>query len=142
MDAVRVQLIGPDRRGLVAKWYDRMVTPGQEWKREIDGHIRTADVILLFISAHFIASDYCYETEMQVAMDRHRAGNAVVIPILLSPCLWEEEPVAQLQLLPSGARPLNTWPNLAEGTDNVARGIMHVVRELMANEPDAVSGAG
>jgi hypothetical protein len=45
----------------------------------------TADILLLLISADFIASDYCYSVEMREALKRHKNGEARVIPILLQP---------------------------------------------------------
>jgi TIR domain len=136
MDAVRIQLVGADRRGLIVKWYDRRIMPGDKWKGVIAEQLGTADIILLFISAHFIASDYAYEIEMAEALKRHEAGQARVIPIIVSPCQWEAEPFAHLQVLPTGARALNTWPNLSEATNDVAAGIMAVVNQLLS-DPEA-----
>jgi hypothetical protein len=45
--------------------------------------LNRANVILLLISADFLASDYCYDVEMKRAMERHEAGEAIVIPIIL-----------------------------------------------------------
>ncbi|MBD2097678.1 hypothetical protein H6F90_21500 [Trichocoleus sp. FACHB-591] len=44
--------------------------------------------------------NYCYEIEMQWALERHDKGEARVIPILLRPCDWKGAPLGKLQALP------------------------------------------
>jgi TIR domain-containing protein len=53
------------RQGLISEWHDREILPGAEWAGEIDAHLQTASIILLLISANLLASDYCYDIEMQ-----------------------------------------------------------------------------
>lgn len=69
-------------QGLVEVWHDRRIAAGEEWANAIDANLRSADVILLLVSADFIASRYCYEVELQEALRRHTAGEAVVIGML------------------------------------------------------------
>lgn len=132
---VRRQLVGYERRGIILKWHDRMITAGAEWHGEIDRRLRRSDVVLLFISPYFIDSDYAYDIEMAEALRRHDAGEARVLPIIVTPSAWQDEPFARLQVLPTDGRPMDTWPNRNEAALDVARGIMRVVRELSgANE--------
>jgi internalin A len=56
------------RQGLIASWHDRQIVPGVIWRNLIEENFVTADVILLLVSADFIASDYCYETEMMSSL--------------------------------------------------------------------------
>ena len=53
------------RQGLILPWHDRMIEAGEEWKQRIDENLEAAEIILLLVSADFIASDYCYEIEMR-----------------------------------------------------------------------------
>src|SRR6266700_2399332 len=99
------------RQGLIEAWYDREISAGAEWEREIDKQLNTADIILLFISADFMASDYLYSIEMQRAIERHERGEARVIPIILRPVYWEYAPFAKLQVLPTDAKPIRSWHN-------------------------------
>ncbi|MHA0895561.1 hypothetical protein [Enterobacter kobei] len=43
----------------------------------------------MLISSDFIASDYCYRVEMTNALERHKRGEAVVIPVMLRECAWK-----------------------------------------------------
>ena len=132
MDIVRRQLILFERKGMIVKWYDRMILPGQEWEGVIDKRINRAKIILLFISSYFIESKYCYNTEMKVALDRHESGDAVVIPIILRPCPWQDAQIGKLEALPEKGKPITKWGNRDEAALNIAEGIMKVVRKLSA----------
>jgi hypothetical protein len=130
MDAVRRQLIIFDRRGLIRKWHDRKIPPGDAWRRSIDSRIRRARIVLLFLSPYFIESDYCYEIEMMVALKRHHLGEAVVIPVVLRPCAWQETPLAFLQALPKDGRAVTTWRDRDQVCLAIANEIMKVVDQL------------
>src|SRR5437763_12339081 len=71
------------RQGLIATWHDRLVRPGTNRGEDMDAHLNNASVILLLISADFLASDYCYGNQMQRALQRQAAGEARVLPILV-----------------------------------------------------------
>src|SRR5256885_1566093 len=71
------------RHGLITEWHNRDISAGTDWKQEIDVHLNAADIILLLVSVDFIASDYCYSSEMKCALERYANGEARVIPILL-----------------------------------------------------------
>jgi hypothetical protein len=71
------------RQGVIAAWHDGCVTTGTEWAGAIDTHLHRAQIILVLVSADFLASDYCYVVEVQRAMARHKAGEARGIPIIM-----------------------------------------------------------
>jgi len=122
------------RQGVIDEWHDRRIGAGQEWAGAIDEHLDSADVILLLISADFLASDYCYDREMTRALERHDAGDACVIPVILRSVDWRGAPFAKLQALPREAKPVTSWPDRDEAVTAVARGIRTVV-EGLRNRP-------
>jgi hypothetical protein len=96
------------RQGLITAWHDRHILPGADWSQAIDEHLERASVILLLISADFLASDYCYGLEMQRALQRQQANEARVVPILLRPVDWHNAPFAHLQALPTAGKPITS----------------------------------
>ena len=118
------------RQGVICNWHDRRISAGEEWGEKIDAHMNSADVILLLVSAHFLASDYCYDIEMKRAMERHASRNARVIPVILRPCDWQKAPFGKLQALPRDARPVSTWIDRDEAFLNIAEAIRRVATEL------------
>ena len=109
---------------------DRDINAGTNWRQAMDRHMETADVLLLLVSANFINSDYCYSFEMQHALQRHQAGEAVVIPILLRPVDWEKTPLGTLQILPRDGRPITNTDNIDEAFKQIAMEIRLVVETL------------
>jgi formylglycine-generating enzyme required for sulfatase activity len=118
------------RRGLITAWHDREIRVGGDWKGQIDQNLDSADIILLLVSPSFLASDYCWDKEMNRALERHEEGEARVIPIILRPCLWLEGPLAKLQAEPKDARPVTQWQNTDEAFLDVATALRRVISEL------------
>ena len=115
------------RQGLISTWHDRRIEPGTEWASEIDSHVKSAEIILLLVSADFIASDYCYGVEMNEALERHRRHEAIVIPIILRPVVWDSAPFARIQALPRDGKAITTWTDRDEAFADVSRGIRAIV---------------
>lgn len=115
---------------MITAWYDRNITAGTEWAGEIDQHLNTASVILLLISADFLASDYCYAIELTRAMERHEDKEARVIPVILREVDWKGAPFGKLEALPKKAKPVTNWENRDAAFADVARGIRKAVEEI------------
>jgi tetratricopeptide (TPR) repeat protein len=115
---------------VIANWHDRKILAGKEWDGEIDKHLETAQVILLLISPSFMSSDYCYDIEVTRAMERHKAGKALVIPIFLRPVMWKGAPFGELQGLPTDAKPVTDWSKRDKAFLNIAEGIRKAVESM------------
>lgn len=118
------------RQGLITEWHDHKIGAGEEFDLEIKRHLNSAQIILLLISPDFMASDYCYNIEMQGAIERHERGEARVIPILLRPADWKNASFGKLKPLPSDGKAVTRWSDRDEAFLNIAKGIRSVVKEL------------
>lgn len=119
-----------ERQQVITAWHDRRISGGKEWAGQIDSHLNTAGIILLLVSSDFLASDYCYDIELQRAMQRHEAGEARVIPVILREVDWHGASFGKLQALPNDARPVTSWTNEDQAFTEIAKGIRTVVEEL------------
>jgi hypothetical protein len=117
-------------QGWIQDWYDGQISAGSEWEKEIETHLNSAKIILLLISADFLASDYCYHKELMKALKRHDLQEASVIPIILRPIDWHEAPFGKLQALPDNALPVTKWENLDDAFLSVARGVRRKIEQL------------
>ena len=130
------------RQGLIDIWHDRQIGAGTDWKEQIDAHLNSAELMLALISADFLASDYCYEKEMQRALQRAALGEAQVIPIIVRPSDWQSTPLGDLQALPKNGKAITTWTNRDEAMQDVVQGIRKVVNDKTAtSRSKAVPGA-
>src|SRR5215467_13543702 len=125
LENLKFHLMPLQRAKLISMWYDADITPGTPWEEEIRKHLDTSELILLLVSSDFIASEYCYSTEMGRAMERHRRGEARVIPIILRPVYWQQAPFGKLQVLPTDAIPVTSrkWHDSDEALYDVTEGI-------------------
>jgi len=96
--------------GLIECWHDRLITPGEEWDGEIKSQLEQADVILLLVSAQFLASDYIRGVEIKRAIELSEAKKARVIPIILEKCGWKTEAFSNLNALRKGIPIRDTKP--------------------------------
>jgi serine/threonine protein kinase len=119
------------RHPSIKAWYDGEIGAGKEYAQEILTHLNKAHIILLLVSQDFIASDYCYNIEMQKALQRHEAKTARVIPIILRQAFWENTPIGKLQALPTGAKPITQWSDRNQAYMDVVRGIQKEIEKLV-----------
>jgi hypothetical protein len=129
-DELERHLASLRRRAFIQEWHDRKISAGREWENAIDTNLETANIILLLISSDFLDSDYCYDKEMKRALEKHEAGEARVIPVIIRDVDWHDAPFGKLQALPKDAKPVTSWSNQDEAWSDVARGIRKVVEEL------------
>ena len=118
------------RQAYIVDFYDRLIQAGQQWEPTIDRELHAAHIILLLISADYLASDYCVDVQMPVALRRAIVGEAVVIPIIMRPVHWMDSPINILAPLPTEGKPASSWENLDAAFYDIAEGIRKVVLSL------------
>jgi len=129
-DTLETHLKLLQRQNVIDTWHDRKICSGTEWGKAIDENLEAADIILLLISADFLASDYCWDIEVTRAMQRHKEKLAVVIPVLLRPCDNTDADFMKLQGLPKNLKPVTTWTNQDEAFTDIAKGIRAVANKI------------
>lgn len=120
------------RDGSITSWHDRRISPGEDFARQIDENLESADVVLLLVSSYFLASDYCFEVEMRHALERHERGECRVIPVILRPCDWHSAPFGHLLALPRDGKPITHYPDLHQGFAEVVEAIRAIMGRAKA----------
>ncbi|HRJ16989.1 MAG TPA: toll/interleukin-1 receptor domain-containing protein, partial [Saprospiraceae bacterium] len=129
-EALDTHLTMLKRSDKIAAWNDRAILPGTEWDAEIKHQLEEAHIILLLVSANFIASQYIWKHELARAMERHEQREASIIPIFIKYCDWKGGPFDKLQGLPKDAKPVGradndmAWREVAQGVKAVAEAIL------------------
>jgi hypothetical protein len=119
------------RLEIIKAWHDRMLKPGEDWGKKISDSLEKADIVLLLVSIDFINSPYCYDIELDRAIERHTTGECVVIPVILRSCMWKSTPFGTIQAVPKDGRPVSLWPDRDDAFVNVAEGIKQTAEELL-----------
>lgn len=114
------------RQGVINAWHDRRIVAGCELDGEISANLERAGIVLLLVSPYFLASHYCYDVEMGRAMERHEAGEARVIPIIIDPCDWHVAPFGKLRALPEDGKPISKFPNVHDAFLQITKEIRRI----------------
>ena len=128
LKALDKHLAALKRSERIELWSDSALHAGEEWDQSIKQSLSQADIVLLLISADFMASQYIWDHELQLAMDRHEARESSVVPLFIRPCDWRDAPFGKLQGLPRDANPVGD-PNNDSAWTQVAQEIRRLVEK-------------
>lgn len=122
-----------EHENLIEVWVDHQIRAGDDWDKEIARKLGEADIVLPLVSIDFINSKYCYDVELEKALEREAAGEAMVIPVVLRSCLWTKSPLGRLKALPTDGKAVTTWRDIDEALTIVAAGIRDSAVALLEN---------
>jgi hypothetical protein len=122
-DRLEQQLQALKQRGVLSGWHSRVVGAGSDGRDGASAHAAQADIFLLLVSADLLADTYFHGPEVRLALERHRRGEARVIPVLVRPCSWKHTTIGSLNPLPADAKPVTRWSNADEAFRSIAAGI-------------------
>jgi hypothetical protein len=126
------------RQGIINVWHDRRINAGSVVDTEISNNLKNANIVLLLVSSDFLASDYCYDKEMQHAMKMHKNKEAVVIPVILRPCDWHSAPFGALLAAPTDGKAVTKFASYDEAFLEITSAIKAVIQAFTLNEKNAV----
>lgn len=123
---LRKHLYQPQKRGELRMWHRSDIPPGAPIQAEIDLHFEEAQIILLMVSADLLGTP---ETDQLVsrAMDRHHAGKAWVIPILVSAADLKGVSFEGLLPLPRNQTPVVKWSDRDSAWTEVSQELVKVL---------------
>ncbi|MBN8682297.1 MAG: toll/interleukin-1 receptor domain-containing protein [Chitinophagales bacterium] len=125
------QLTPLRKSGKLSIWHDERILPGDKWDTEIRKNLNEADIIVLLVSSDFLSSEYIDQVEFKLALERHRQGKAIMVPVIARPCLWEEEAtIVSLQALPREGKPISTWHNRDEALFDTVKGVSQLLADI------------
>ena len=132
VDNLRKHLTPLAHERIVEFWYDRDLVAGERWDDEIASRLEHADIVVVLVSADFVASEYAYGKELRRALELHDRGDLRLVPVIARNCRWQKLPIGRLQVLPEGGTPIAAWVNLDDAYVSAALGIEEVARQLLA----------
>ena len=140
LEELRGQLRPLENAGRIKVWSDREINPGADWEKEIIRKLDTADIILILVSSAYFNSAFIHEVEIKYALKRHEAGETRVLPIIVRPCAFGDDPViSRLQALPTDGKPVTDqryWPERDSAWLDVVSGVKRTLTLLEKAEKD------
>lgn len=136
---IKSHLSGLRRKNLIKDWTDQEIQAGEKWNEKIIDELKKADIVILLLSADFIASDYIWDIELKKVLDNRKT----IIPVYIESCdlgaipnfNGSEDKISNFEIIPKDINgkllPVNLWKNEAEALTKVASKIREVVeREI------------
>ena len=99
------------RDGTLSTWTDHAIVPGAKISDAINSQLDRSGIFLALLSADYLASNYCYETEFKRALELADAGRIRIVPVVLEPCDWLSSPFKDFLALPKDGQPVSEWTN-------------------------------
>lgn len=120
------------RQKIIADWHPGLITlAGGTPDEQVMQHLNAARIILLLVSPDFIFSEEHGNLEVERAMERGRAREAMIVPINLRNIdNWENMPFGDLLSLPRNGLPVIEWSNRDAAFAEIAREIRGVVERF------------
>jgi internalin A len=120
------------RSGRIETWFDRKILPGDDWNDEIQKNLELADIVLLFLSSDFFASDYIWEKELGVLRNRLKKGEQFrVVPVFVRPCDLSDFDEMKFQGATKDDKGKTQWIATAQSRDEVYTEIVQTVRKVI-----------
>jgi TIR domain len=118
------------RQEQVNLWDNFSLEPGEDWDNSIQKKLESADIILLLVSVDALNSDYFYNREAEIALERHNKKEAIAIPIILRRCGWTKTPIKDLEVLPEKGLPIAEWQNRDHAWDDTVNKLGKVIDKV------------
>lgn len=130
------------RNGVISIWHDRKIIAGDDWKNKISENLEASEIILLLISPSFLASDYCYDIELNRAIEKHENGSARIFSIIIRPCDWQNSQFAKYQAVPKDGEPIVLWKNTDSAWLDAIKSLKTLIQEFSPDSPKKICNTG
>ncbi|MGI9418257.1 MAG: TIR domain-containing protein [Geminicoccaceae bacterium] len=91
-DQVLTHLGGLSLLSDLEPWHDGDIGAGERWYEDIEEKLNGCAVAVLLISANFLSSKFCMQTEVPILLERRRRQKMMIMPILVESCFWQATP--------------------------------------------------
>ncbi len=143
LNRLRMHLSPLRRMKNIEAWSDQELLPGDPWDEAIRQNLSQADIVILLLTADFIASDYIWNVELKSALDRLLTRQVTIIPILLQPIDYgalrldpELKILIDQEMLPKTEhgrlKAVTLWENPEEAFAKIAERIRSVIEPAAA----------
>ncbi len=139
---LKIHLTNLIRNKELISWSDVEIPPGHVIEEKIKEKLSSAELFLLLVSPDFLASSYCIEVELKRAIERHKSGDAIIIPIIIRPCDWKNANfLKDIKVLPTDGEPISTSSDTDVSYVDVVNGIRESINIWNNSKPTAKDSA-
>jgi len=141
LDKLSTHLNTMERQGLISAWTDEEILAGEDYLQATEAQIANAQIIMLLVSADFLASDFCVDRLLQPILQKHAQGTATVIPIIVRYCDWYTMPFAKAKALPlldGKVVPIKDWADPDKAYYSISQELRKIVQPKQYNQQSSL----
>ncbi len=100
------------RIGLINDWSDKDILVGEESENKIKEKLDDADLLVLLVSAEYLASDYLNKIELTQTFKHPNEDGVRIFPVILNYCMWKETELNAFKAVPikgGQLKPISDW---------------------------------
>jgi hypothetical protein len=118
---------------------------GDVWSDKLESALKRCKLFVLLATPASLASDFCIQRELLVALDRQRRGDCRIVPVVLRDCDWKGkllpdasgELLSRFQALPKGGAAVAASSGAAR--DAVWLGVVNALADVLADPAAALT---
>ncbi len=95
------------RNGTIVPWDDTKLSPGSDWRKQIQDIIASAKVAVLLVSPSFLASDFIANNELPPLLDAAKNEGLIILWIAIRNSSYKETPIEAYQAVNNPSKPLS-----------------------------------
>ena len=105
-ERLKVHLTPLEREGIIV-WDDTKIVPGDHWKEAISEALEMVSIAITLVSADFLASKFITQYELPKLLTSAENDGTVILPVIVSPCLFNESGLTVFQAVNPPDKPLS-----------------------------------
>lgn len=127
LERLHAHLATLTRDGLLHSWTDEEIPAGAHLNSAISRELNNSQLFIALLSPDYLASNYCYEKEFQTALQMHKTGDLLVVPIVVEPCDWLNTPFKEFKALPQDGKAISIWENTNTAFLNITQSLRKLI---------------
>lgn len=113
--------------GKITFWDKDDIYAGDEIEKQIEKQMDNSHIIFIMVSPDLLSSESFWNKKYKKIIEKHENNEAILVPIIIRPCLLESVEFVKIEALPSNKEPVTKWKNRDDAWLNVARGIENLL---------------
>lgn len=109
---------------------DDLLRPGEDWNAVLTNLRAEADVFLLLVTNDYLTSTKV-PIDLEQIMKRSEAGEAYVVPVILSDSDWTQAAFSKFQAVPKFGQPVNSFTNKEEAYEQINNALLSLYYLLL-----------